>query len=63
MILIVKGSVYLPGISSFHARRVSGLKKSDVLYGANVWLILNVVICVGTVHARLVVAVKRHCGR
>ena len=38
----------LPGINSFQARRVSGLKKSDVLYGAKVWLILNVVICVGT---------------
>jgi hypothetical protein len=37
------------GRSSFQARRVSGLKNSEVLYGAKVWLILNVVICVGTV--------------
>jgi hypothetical protein len=39
----------LPGRSSFQARRTSGWKNSEVLYGAKVWLILKVVICVGTV--------------
>jgi hypothetical protein len=35
-------------MSSFQAWRTSGLKKSEVLYGANVWFTANVVICVGT---------------
>lgn len=43
----------IPGISSFHARSTSGLKNSEVLYGAKVWLILNVVTCVGTVAHQL----------
>ena len=48
---------YVPGIRAFQASSVSFVKNSEVLYGAYVWLMWKVVICVGTGRLLVLLAV------